>query len=78
MKSAYRKGVRVGATVAPIIRQDLDDLLETGLFGRTRAEIVQRFIYNGVRENIAFLRPQRRIELPNQSENQTIKRNART
>ncbi len=61
---AYRKGRRVSATISPIALQDLNDLIETGLFGRTRAEVVQRFIYAGIRDAIPFLRAQRRRTLP--------------
>lgn len=60
----YKKGKRVTATVAPIVSQDIDDLLETGLFGRSRAEVIQRFIYDGVRKNMIFLRHARRQNLP--------------
>ena len=62
--SAYKKGVRIQATIAPIVSKDIDDLLATGLFGLNRAEIIQRFIYDGVRRNIEFLRATRRGKLP--------------
>ena len=45
---AYRKGVRLAITVAPKASADLDRLLATGLFGRSRAEVAQRFIYQGL------------------------------
>ena len=63
-ENAYKKGVQVQATIAPIVSKDIDDLLSTGMFGMTRAEIIQRFIYDGVRKNIMFLRAARRGKLP--------------
>lgn len=63
-KTAYKKGVRVQATIAPVVSQDIDDLLSTGLFGRSRAEVLQRFIYDGVRAHMHFVRASRRRRLP--------------
>lgn len=48
--SAYRKGVRLAVTIAPRCSQSIDDLLETGLFGRSRAEVAQRMIYRFLQE----------------------------
>ena len=64
MFQGYKKGKRVSATIAPIVSDDIDDLVETGMFGRTRAEVIQRFIYDGVRRNMRFLREFRRQKLP--------------
>jgi hypothetical protein len=43
--SAYRRGVRLALTVSPIVSEAIDNLLATGLFGRSRAEVAQRLLY---------------------------------
>lgn len=50
MSAAYRKGVRLSITIAPKASTMLDELLATGLFGRSRAEVAQRFVYEGLRD----------------------------
>lgn len=47
---AYRKGVRLSITIAPKASAMLDQLLATGLYGRSRAEVAQRFVYEGLRD----------------------------
>ena len=48
--AAYDRGVRIAITVAPRVSAMVDDLLATGLFGRTRAEVVQRGFYAFLRD----------------------------
>jgi hypothetical protein len=50
VSAAYRKGVRLSITIAPKASAMLDELLATGLFGRSRAEVAQRFVYAGLRD----------------------------
>ncbi len=49
-KPAYTRGVRLSLTISPRARADLDRLLATGLFGLSRAEVAQRFVYAGLQE----------------------------
>ena len=46
---AYRRGIRLAITVAPAVSNLLDDLLATGLYGRSRAEVAQRGLYAWLR-----------------------------
>ena len=48
--NAYRRGVRIAITIAPKAAKALDRLLATGLYGRTRAGVAQRFVYEGLRD----------------------------
>lgn len=48
--NAYRKGVRLALTISPRANKAIDELLATGLYGRSRAEVAQRFVYQGLRE----------------------------
>lgn len=55
MKNAYKRGVRLSLTVSPQVSRYLDDLLRTGVYGRTRAEVAQRLLYAQVRETVDLL-----------------------
>jgi len=63
---AYRRGVRVQATVSPKASAMIDELLATGLFGLTRAEFLQRALYDFLQQEKVYrfaprsLRAQRR------------------
>jgi hypothetical protein len=46
----YRRGVRLSITIAPKASAAIDMLLATGLYGRSRAEVAQRFVYDRLRE----------------------------
>lgn len=50
MSAAYHKGIRLSITIAPKASAMLDELLATGLYGRSRAEVAQRFVYEGLRD----------------------------
>jgi hypothetical protein len=43
--NACRRGVRLALTVSPVVSEAIDNLLATGLFGRSRAEVAQRLLY---------------------------------
>lgn len=64
--NAYRKGVRLALTISPQVSRAIDKLLATGLYGRSRAEVAQRFVYDRLRELEPPLklrpRPVRRIK----------------
>jgi hypothetical protein len=47
---AYRKGVRLSITIAPKASAMLDELLATGLYGRSKAAVAMWFVYAGLRE----------------------------
>lgn len=44
--------MRLCVTLSPQASQVIDELLEHGLYGVSRAEIAQRFIYAGLREAV--------------------------
>lgn len=50
MKPAYRRGVRIDLTIAPAVSKMIDQLLATGLFGRTRAAVAQELLYRSLRD----------------------------
>lgn len=53
---AYRRGVRLDITIAPKASKAIDRLLASGLYGLSRAEVAQRFVYAGLREAEKFWR----------------------
>lgn len=42
---------RVAVTISRPAADLIDRLLETGLYGRTRADVAREFVYRGLREN---------------------------
>jgi hypothetical protein len=51
---------RIAITVTPQVAQALDALLNTGLFGFSRADVARRLVDAGVRDNIDFTPSKRR------------------
>lgn len=47
---AYQRGVRLSLTVSPKAAKMLRQMLATGLWGRSQAEVAQRLIYQGLRD----------------------------
>lgn len=50
MANAYKRGVRLQLTVSPQAAKAVDALLDAGLYGRSRAEVVQRLLYAQIRQ----------------------------
>lgn len=56
MINAYKRGVRITVTISPKASAAIDRLLALGLYGRSRAAVVQEFIYLGLRQALPPVR----------------------